>query len=99
MSKPRTEKQIQIPELLFVKLCQYFLLDQQSAELEKSIIQGLNDKLERHIDHQLYTKYKSAPTDEEKEKARQEYLDRKGISESFRWSEEYEKRRHNGQDN
>ena len=56
------EKQIQIPELLYIKLCQYFLLDQQGTELEESIIQGLNDKLDRYIDHELYTKSKTAPT-------------------------------------
>ncbi len=34
---------------------------------------------------ELYTKYKTAPTEEEKEKARKEYLDRRGVPESFRW--------------
>lgn len=85
MSKPRTEKQIQIPKLLYIKLCQYFLLEQRGTELEESIIKGLNDKLDRYIDNELYTKSKTAPTDEEREKARQEYLDRKGIPQSFRW--------------
>lgn len=79
------EKQIQIPKLLYIKLCQYFLLEQRGTELEESIIKGLNDKLDRYIDNELYTKSKTAPTDEEREKARQEYLDRKGIPQSFRW--------------
>ena len=35
--------------------------------------------------HENYTKYKTAPTAEEREKARQEYLDAKGIHPSFRW--------------
>ena len=30
-------------------------------------------------------KYKTAPTEEEREKSRQEYLDRRGIPENFRW--------------
>ena len=34
---------------------------------------------------ELYTKYKTAPTEGEKEKARKEYLDRRGVPESFRW--------------
>ena len=33
----------------------------------------------------IAAKYKTAPTEEEKEKARKEYLDRRGVPESFRW--------------
>ena len=33
----------------------------------------------------VYTQSKTAPTEEEREKSRQEYLDRRGIPESFRW--------------
>lgn len=33
----------------------------------------------------LYFKYKTALTEEEKEKARQEYLNKRGVPESFRW--------------
>lgn len=32
-----------------------------------------------------YTKYKTAPSEEEQEKARQEYLDKRGVSASYRW--------------
>ena len=35
--------------------------------------------------HELYTKSRMALTEEEREKARKEYLDRRGISDSFRW--------------
>lgn len=41
--------------------------------------------MEALINRQLYTKYKSAPTKEEQEKARIEYLDRKGYRQDFRW--------------
>jgi hypothetical protein len=34
---------------------------------------------------ELYTKYKTAPSEADREKARREYLDRRGIPESFRW--------------
>ena len=34
---------------------------------------------------ELYTKYKAAPSEEEQEKARQEYLDKRGVSASYRW--------------
>ena len=42
-------------------------------------------KLDAMVMRELYTKYKTAPTEGEKEKARKEYLDRRGVPESFRW--------------
>lgn len=42
-------------------------------------------KIQRMVEHDLYTTYKTAATEEEKEKARQRYLDEKGIPASFRW--------------
>ena len=46
---------------------------------------GLEKKLDAVVLRELYEKSKTAPTEEEREKARQEYLDRRGISDSFRW--------------
>ena len=37
-------------------------------------------------ERELYTKSKTAPSEEEREKARQEYLDRRGIQADFRWT-------------
>lgn len=34
---------------------------------------------------QISSLFLSAPTEEEKERARKEYLDRRGVPESFRW--------------
>lgn len=80
------EKQIQIPESLFVKMSTYVLMeDYRTEEHTREIEQGIYDKLDRMQEHDLYTKYKCAPTEEQKEKARKEYLDRKGIHPSFRW--------------
>lgn len=79
------EKQIQIPEKLFVDMAKYFLLEQEDTELREIIKKGLTDKLEANIRHSLYTTSKTAPTAEEREKARKEYLDRIGVPESFRW--------------
>ena len=42
-------------------------------------------ELDAMVMRELYTKYKTAPTEEEKEKARKEYLDRRGVPESFQW--------------
>lgn len=37
------------------------------------------------VERELYTKSKTAQTEEEREKARQEYLDKRGIQKDFRW--------------
>ena len=46
---------------------------------------GLEQKMDTMVERELYTKSKTAPTEEEREKSRQEYLDRRGIPENFRW--------------
>ena len=51
------------------------------AEIKK----GLEEKLEAMVKRDLYTKYKTAPTEEERENARQEYLEKVGMHRSFRW--------------
>ena len=74
---------MQISEELFIALLKYHLveIDDVLPEIKK----GLEEKLEAMVRRDLYTKYKTAPTEEEKEKARKEYLDRRGVLESFRW--------------
>lgn len=76
-------KNVQISEELFVAIMRYFMLEQE--EMLPQIKQGLEKKLDAMVMRELYTKYKTAPTEEEKEKARKEYLDRRGVPESFRW--------------
>jgi len=41
--------------------------------------------MNRFEEHQLYSTYKMSPDPEEKEKARQDYLDKKGIHKDFWW--------------
>ena len=50
-----------------------------------SIKQGLEAKLDALVMRDLYSKYKTAPTEEEREQARKEYLDKRGVPEKFRW--------------
>ena len=57
----------------------------ENYENEEIIRQGLERKLDTMVNRELYSKYKTAPTEEEREKSRQEYLDRRGIPENFRW--------------
>ena len=81
------EKQIQISETLFTQLLGYFCLspEDRSTEQDQYIFAQLEDKLNRMLDRELYTEYQTAPTEEQREAARQKYLDRKGILHSFRW--------------
>jgi hypothetical protein len=76
-------KQVQISEDLFLSLIKYHILECHNDE--EKIVKGLKEKYDSIINRNLYTKYKTAPSKEEKEKARQEYLDRKGMHSSFRW--------------
>lgn len=76
-------KQIQIPEELFIALMKYHILNIQ--EVQPEIKKGLEDKMDSISMRLLYSKYKTAPTEEEKQKARREYLDKRGVPESFHW--------------
>lgn len=76
-------KSVQISMDLFRKLLLYHVgLDDSGAE---EIRKELEKKLDAMVQHELYAKYKTAPTEEERERARLEYLDRRGMTDSFRW--------------
>lgn len=76
-------KQVQIPQELFVQLIRYHLMEDDSYMDEIRI--GLEKKLDAMVLRELYGKSKVASTETEREKARKEYLDRRGIPDSFRW--------------
>ena len=76
-------KNVQIPYGLFVALVEYRL--GYDDEYEDEVRQGLEQKLDALVRHVLYAKYKPAPSAEEREQARQEYLDRCGVFPDFRW--------------
>ena len=76
-------KQVQIPQELFVQLIRYHLMEDDSR-VDKIRI-GLEKKLDAMVLRELYGKSKTALTEGEREKARQEYLDKRGIPNSFRW--------------
>lgn len=77
-------KNVQIPYDLFLALLQYHLM--MDDDYEDEIRYGLEQKLEAMVRHELYAKYKTAPTPEEQEAARQRYLDERGIPQSYRWT-------------
>ena len=76
-------KNVQISYELFVSLLHYHLMEDD--EYLHEIRQGLEQKLDSLVRHELYAKYKTAPTQEERENARQEYLEKRGVPDSFRW--------------
>ena len=76
-------KNVQISQELFVALLHYHLSDEN--EYEEVIEQGLEQKLDAMLRHELYVFNETAPTEKQREQARQEYLDRRGVPESFRW--------------
>ena len=59
-------KNVQISQELFIALMRYFLLEQE--ELYPEIKKGLEKKLDALVMRELYTKYKTAPSEEEREK-------------------------------
>ena len=61
-------KNVQISEELFVEIMRYFMLEQE--ELLPQVKQGLEKKLDAMVMRELYTKYKTALTEEEKERVR-----------------------------
>ena len=66
-----------------MQLLRFHLME--DVDCENEIKQELEKKLDKMVMRDLYGKFKTAPTEEEREKSRQEYLDRRGIPESFRW--------------
>jgi hypothetical protein len=77
------KKNVTISEELFVDLVKYFLVDIRLDEDKIGL--RLQEKLDALVKRELYTTYKTAGTPEEREKARQEYLEKVGITEGFRW--------------
>ena len=75
---------VQISEELFLNLVKYHICG--LGGLEEPIEKGLQEKFDSMVNRQLYSNYKDKSLSaEERESARREYLERKGIPESFRW--------------
>ena len=65
-------KNVQIPYELFVDLVLFHLNGED--DFEEEIRLGLEQKLDAILNRQLYSQYKTAPTEEQREQARQDYL-------------------------
>ena len=77
-------KTVQLSYDLFLDLAMYHLRGED--DYEEEIRQGLEQKLDAMLNRQLYSRYKTAPTEEGREQARQEYLDRRGVPQNYRWT-------------
>ena len=66
-----------------MQLLRFHLMEDVDCATE--IKRELERKLDKMVMRDLYGKFKTAPTEEEREQARKEYLDRRGMPESFRW--------------
>lgn len=83
------KEQVQIPKDVFIKLILLTenLLSNDEVD-ENEIIQlnnALYKKLDAMIKRDLYTKYKTAPTEEERENARKKYIEIAKINKKFIW--------------
>ena len=76
-------RNVQISQEVFMQMLRFHLMEDESCERE--IKQELEKKLDRMVMRDLFGKSKTARTKEEREQARKEYLDRRGVLESFRW--------------
>lgn len=82
-SKPKT---VQISEGLFMDLCRVVLGGVDDPETVSRASRGLHDKLDHMVARELYsTMHDPSKSPQEREKARQDYLDARGIPTSFRW--------------
>ena len=76
-----------------MRLLQYFqdttLTDDELTELSNTISDELSAKLDKLVSRELFTQYKtSSPTAEQREQARQKYLDSVGIGTDWRTEKE-----------
>jgi len=83
-------RQVQIDFDLFLDLVDYFGGEHQGEKwLAEDISKKLDDKLDKLIARELFSKYKRSPSGEEREAYRRAYLDHVGMLRSFRSETEY----------
>ncbi len=79
-------KNIQIERAFFFELISYAYLH---VDLDDPAFQRIDAAFHRKLEamerHSLYTTYKTGPTQESRQKAREEYLELAGVFDSCRW--------------
>lgn len=87
------EKRIQIPQVLYSLMVDYILdhYDPDDQQRFMRIRNGIEQKQQAEIRRNLYSAYKTETDPATREMLRTSYLDKAGISSSWRWGEETEK--------
>lgn len=74
---------VQISKELFDQIYEYFFCYAQQDERTNDIIFKLNDKVDKMISHEYFTKYKKSLTSEEREFYRKKYLESVNMNKNF----------------
>lgn len=78
-------QKVQIDLELFIDICDFFFSETAPEDYKATEIkEKLSEKIDKIITREIFSRYKRLPTGTEREAARQEYLERKGILQSFR---------------
>lgn len=78
-------KSVKIDLQTFIRLIRYFTLNDHSNELYEAIKRDIDHKADKLYRHELYSQSKTAESEQEREQARQKYLDEIGMKDSFRY--------------
>lgn len=78
---------IDLSEEEFMAMVQIAYTQEPPDTAFRLLRQIVDRKVEAQVRHDLYTKSKIDPSASEREAARQQYLDRAGITQDFRWPE------------
>ena len=81
----KREKGIEIPYELFSAIFAYFERSEDRSPEAQVIRKGIDQKIDRIINREYYSKSKTHPDPKQRELYRQMYLDRIGVPESFRY--------------
>lgn len=79
------KKSVTIPEELWTRIQYHFQCDDANSENIEAIKRLILEKQQAQERREQYTQYKTGATEEERERARRDYLDAVGIPNSFRW--------------
>lgn len=81
------EKNVQIPESLFYDLVKLTFMEQPPTEIRQACIAGMEAKVTKMAENELFHQSKVAHTRAEREAALNKWFDSKGIPEKYRVTE------------
>lgn len=74
--------------ITFGELKQLMMHIDDNPEIVRQILKPvIDEKMQKLLRRQIYTASKTAPTAQEREQARQDYLDLVGVPADFRWTQ------------